>query len=110
MTGMTLPAEGHAFLIVRAVVTEPSIRGDFDHWYRTDHAPLASRLLGAGRYWRFWSLTEDGVHYAVYAFADEAALRAAMASPDVPRLLGEFDGAWPAHVTRTREWILQVAP
>jgi len=57
--------------------------------------------------WRFWSLTDAAVHYAVYAYEDESALRAAMASAEIPRLLAEYDQAWPSGVTRTRELIVQ---
>lgn len=102
------PGEPHAYLVVRAIVSDAALRDGFDHWYSTNHAPLAVTLLGAQSAWRFWSITEPSVHYAVYRFENEASLRSGMESDAVARLLGEFDSAWPASVTRTRELIVQV--
>jgi hypothetical protein len=61
-----------AFLVVRSVVSDPSLRARFDHWYATDHLPRAIVDLGADKGWRLWSDTEANVHYAVYRTADIA--------------------------------------
>jgi hypothetical protein len=43
------------------------------------------------------------VHYAVYQFADTAALDAALASDGFKKLVADFDAAWPHGVSRTRD-------
>ena len=98
-------ASDEVLLIVRACVSSPAEKSDFDRWYAGNHAPLAARLLGAARAWRFWSLTEGAVHYAVYSFRDETTLRRALESPEAVRLMAEFDDRWPQGVTRTRDII-----
>ena len=60
------------FFLVRAVVSAP-LREKFDHWYSTDHLPWAIKAFKCDKAWRFWSTVEEGVHYAVYRFADKAA-------------------------------------
>ena len=97
-----------AVLVVRAQVAEVD-RAAFDHWYATDHLPLAMKRFGAERGWRAWSRTEPGVHCAFYEFADAARLDAVLDGPIVKEMIAEFDGAWGDRVTRTRE-ILDVAP
>ena len=103
------PTSGQSFLVVRSVVQDAAMRPRFDHWYGTDHAPKAGTMLGANRAWRFWSLSDESVHYAVYEFASEAKLRAAMASSAVPALMAEYDATWPAGVSRTRELIVEAS-
>ena len=46
---------------------------------------------------------EEGVHYAVYRFADRAACDAALKSEGLKELIADFDRAWPEGVTRTRD-------
>jgi hypothetical protein len=92
---------------VRAQVAEAD-RAAFDHWYATDHLPLAMKRFGCERGWRGWSRTEPGVHCAFYEFADPARLDAVLSGPIVREMIAEFDGAWGDRVTRTRE-ILEVA-
>lgn len=91
-----------AFLIVRAVVA-PRLRDTFDHWYSHDHLPWAIRVFKCEKGWRFWSETEQGVHYAVYRFADRAACDAALASEDFDELVADFNDNWKDGVTRSRE-------
>ena len=67
-----------SFFLVRAVVVAP-LRDKFDHWYSTDHLPLALKVFKCEKAWRFWSEVEEGMHYAVYQFADKPALDAALA-------------------------------
>ena len=67
-----------AFFLVRAAVA-PDLRDKFDHWYSTDHLPWAMRAFKCEKAWRFWSTVEEGVHYAVYRFADKASCDAALA-------------------------------
>jgi hypothetical protein len=91
-----------ASFMVRAVVAEP-LRQKFDHWYATDHLPRALLDFKAEKGWRFWSMADAGVHYAVYQFADPAKLDAAMKSPEFKELIADFDRSFPTGVTRTRD-------
>jgi hypothetical protein len=97
-----------ALLVVRAVVTEPSLRERFDHWYSTDHLPRALADFQAEKCWRFWSVAEAGVHYAVYQFVDLARLEAALKSAAFQALVADFDRSWPSGVTRTRDVVTMV--
>ena len=97
-----------AFLVVRSVLSDPSLRARFDHWYATDHLPRAVTDLGAEKGWRLWSETETNVHYAVYRFADMGRLRQGMNAEPFKALVVDYDRTWPAGVTRTRE-ILSLA-
>jgi hypothetical protein len=90
------------YFMVRSVVTEP-LRQKFDHWYSTDHLPMAFAEFKAEKCWRFWSEREAGVHYAVYQFADVARVDAALKSDGFKALVADFDQAWPSGVTRTRD-------
>jgi hypothetical protein len=90
------------FFLVRAVVAAPQ-RERFDHWYATDHLPWAVRVFQCEKVWRFWSEVEEGVHYAVYRFADKAACDAALAGDDFKALVADFNASWPEGVTRTRD-------
>jgi hypothetical protein len=92
-----------AFLVVRSVVSDPSLRARFDHWYATDHLPRAIVDLGADKGWRLWSDTEANVHYAVYRFADMDRLGQGMGSDRFKALIADYDRTWPGGVTRTRE-------
>jgi hypothetical protein len=91
-----------AHFMVRSVVTEP-LRQKFDHWYSSHHLPMALADFKAERCWRFWSAADAGVHYAVYQFADMMQLDAALKSEAFKGLVADFDQAWPAGVTRTRD-------
>ena len=92
-----------AVLVVRSVISDPSLREPFEHWYRTDHLPRAIADLGAEKAWRLWSDSDPGVHYAVYRFADMARLKAGMGSAGFQALVADYDRTWPAGVMRTRE-------
>jgi hypothetical protein len=91
-----------AYFMVRAVVEEP-LRKKFDHWYATDHLPWALKDFKAEKVWRFWSTLDAGVHYAVYQFADQTKLDAAMKDEILKPLIADFDKNWPAGVTRSRD-------
>jgi hypothetical protein len=91
-----------SLFLVRAVVAEP-LRQKFDHWYSTDHLPWAMRVFKCEKAQRFWSATEQGVHYAVYQFADRAGLDTALASDEFREMIVDFDRSWPEGVTRTRD-------
>ena len=92
------------FLTVRASV-EPGREAEFNRWYDTVHIPDAVRLfpgcLGASRY---RVVEGDGSHQfiAVYAFASEAAMTAALAGPGLQQLIGLFDAAVGSFSTRSR--------
>ena len=90
------------FFLVRAVVAA-HLREKFDRWYSVDHLPWAIRVFKCDKAWRFWSEVEEGVHYAVYRFADRAACDAAMKSEGLKELIADFDRTWPSGVTRTRD-------
>jgi hypothetical protein len=51
---------------------------------------------------------DQGVHYAVYQFADMARLDAALKSNEFKGLVADFDQAWPSGVTRTRDMVTMV--
>jgi hypothetical protein len=91
-----------AYFMVRAVVAEP-LRKKFDHWYSTDHLPWALKDFEAEQAWRYWSTIDPGVHYAIYQFADEVKLDAAMKDETLKPLIADFDKNWPAGVTRSRD-------
>jgi len=88
--------------LVRAVVAAP-LRDRFEHWYSTDHLPRAHAEFKSEKCWRFWSTAQEGVHYAVYQFADKAACDAALTSQAFKDLVADFDRNFPEGVTRTRD-------
>jgi hypothetical protein len=95
-----------AYFIVRAVVADLTDRPGFDHWYGTEHLPDAVARFGARRGgWRCWSRIDPSVHYAFYEFVDLARAQSVLDSPDLRALVAEFDRAWGARVTRTRDII-----
>jgi hypothetical protein len=89
-------------------VVDTADRHDFDVWYRTEHLPEAIKALKPQSAWRAWSRTDPSVHYAVYRFADVAAVEALNGSPALSGLIAEFDARWGSRVTRARE-IIEVA-
>ncbi len=66
---------------------------------------MALAEFKAEKCWRFWSLADAGVHYAVYQFPDAARLDAALKSDDFKMLVADFDRDWPAGVTRSRDML-----
>lgn len=97
-----------ACFLVRAVVADASLRDRFDHWYSADHLPRALADFKAEKAWRFWSTVEEGVHYAVYQFADMDTLNAALKSDAFKALVADFDRNFPTGVTRTRDVLSMV--
>ena len=91
-----------AYFMVRAVV-EQSLRQKFDHWYSTHHLPMALKDFKAEKAWRYWSTLDAGVHYAIYQFADQAKLDAAMKDEVLKPLIADFDKDWPTGVARSRD-------
>ena len=92
-----------ACLMVRSVVADAALRDKFDHWYSTDHLAWALDVFRAQKAWRYWSRVDDGVHYAIYEFADMERLDAALKSEGFKELVADYDRTWPAGVTRTRD-------
>ena len=88
--------------IVRAVVAPP-YREMFEHWYANEHLPWACRIFQCETAWRGWSTVEEGMHYAVYRFADKAACDAALGRDEFKELVADFNRTWPEGVTRTRD-------
>ena len=95
---------GKSYLLVRATVADAEERRKFDHWYETDHLPLAKQKFQAEHAWRFWSRSEPTVHYALYEFRSSEHLRERTKSEDLKILIADFDRNWP-NVQRTREFI-----
>ena len=100
-------AMAKAYLVVRAEVLHEADRASFDHWYATDHLPLAIRTFAAQRGWRCWSRSEPAVHYAFYEFADASQAQALIGSEKIRPLIADFDRVWGDRVARRRE-ILEV--
>ena len=94
-------------LVVRAEVPDPADRAPFDHWYATDHLPLAIRTFAAHRGWRCWSRSDPAVHYAFYEFADAGQAQALLAADKLQPLIADFDRVWGKRVSRRRE-ILEI--
>ena len=94
-----------AFFTVRATVADPSKRAAFDTWYSREHMPDAVKSFGAEKAWRYWSLTDPGLHQATYRFADKASLERAVNGTEIKRLVADFNRDWP-DVTRTRELLV----
>ena len=53
-----------AWLVVRAVVADPSDRAPFDAWYRKEHLPDAVKAFAVDAAWRGWSATDPSIHFA----------------------------------------------
>lgn len=96
-----------SYLVVRAEVRNLADRAPFDHWYATDHLPLAVKTCGAKRGWRCWSRTDPAVHYAFYEFADVGQTEAFSDSEKIKSLIADFDRVWGGRVSRRRE-ILEI--
>jgi hypothetical protein len=92
---------------VRAVVAA-ELRDKFDHWYATEHLPWACRAFKCDSAWRGWSTLEEGVHYAVYRFADKAACDKALGAAEFQELIADFNTSWPEGVSRTRDVVTVV--
>jgi hypothetical protein len=88
--------------IVRATVADPAKRAAFDAWYSREHLPDATKSFGATKAWRYWSLTDPGLHHAMYQFSDRASMERATEGAEMKRLVADFNRDWP-DVTRTRE-------
>ncbi|MDR3532923.1 MAG: hypothetical protein P4L90_20495 [Rhodopila sp.] len=97
-----------AYLVVRAVVADPSDRAKFDHWYRTEHLPDAVKAFNAVSAMRGWSTLDPSVHTAFYRFDSLEAAQAIGGSPAIKALIAEFDRVWGTRVVRTRD-ILPIA-
>ncbi len=93
-----------AYFMVRAQVANEADRQRFDHWYATHHVPMAMDYFRCEKGWRFWSRLDPSVHYALYQFADVAAVKKALESSAFKELVADFDQAWP-EVPRTRDLI-----
>jgi hypothetical protein len=98
---------GKALFVVRAVVANEADRAAFDRWYEEEHLPDAVRSFKALRAWRCWSRTDPSVHYAFYEMASVADAEAIPRSPEMTRLVADFDRAWRG-IPRTRE-VLEIA-
>jgi len=93
-----------AWFIVRAEV-DPSIKAEFDTWYRDEHLPDALKAFQAISANRGWSSIDTNVHLAFYEFTDLNAANAAVNSEAMKELIAEFDRCFPDNVTRTREMV-----
>ena len=101
--------QGTSFILIRSVVPNPDDRKAFDHWYETDHLPLALSKINVMQAWRFWSQSDLSVHYALAEFSDMNELRRATSSDGFKFLIADYDRNWGAKgVTRTRDIIERV--
>jgi hypothetical protein len=91
-----------AYLMVRSQVANAADRQAFDHWYATQHVPMAMDRFRCEKAWRLWSRSDPSVYYALYQFPDMATLRARLDAPGFKELVADFDRAWP-QVPRTRD-------
>jgi hypothetical protein len=91
-----------SFLVVRAIVSDPTKRTAFDDWYRREHLPDAMKAFGAEKGWRFWSVTDPSAHQAAYQFSDQAAAEAVLDSAGLKAMIAEIERVWPG-IPRTRE-------
>src|SRR5690349_5688330 len=96
-------AMAKAYFVVRAEVLDEADRASFDHWYATDHLPLAIKTSAAQRGWRCWSRSDPAVHYAFYEFADASQAQALSGSEKIRPLVADFDRVWGNRVARRRE-------
>jgi hypothetical protein len=97
----------HHLFVVRATVSDPAKRAEFDAWYSREHMPDAMKTFGSTKAWRCWSVDDPSIHLATYQFADKASLDRAINGDEMKRLVADFNRDWPG-VTRTRE-VLVVA-
>ena len=100
-------AMAKAYFVVCAEVLDEADRASFDHWYASDHLPLAIRTFAAPRGWRCWSRSDPAVHYAFYEFADVGQAQALLESERIGPLVADFDRVWGNRVARRRE-ILEI--
>lgn len=91
-----------ALLIVRCEVNA-DLREEFDRWYQAEHLPDATAAFEARTATRYWSVTDDNVHFAIYGFDDPTHLERVMNGPVLAGQVAEFDRCWPEGVSRTRE-------
>ena len=95
------------YFVVRAEVPAEADRAPFDHWYASDHLPLAIKTFAAQRGWRCWSSSDPAIHYAFYEFADVGQAQALINSEKIKPLIADFDRVWGSRVSRRRE-ILEI--
>lgn len=93
------------YFMVRARVSDESLKNDFDRWYQNEHLPDARKAFEAKRALRGWSDTDPLTHIAFYEFETGEAARAIQGSPGLKALIAEFDRVWGDRVTRTRDFI-----
>lgn len=94
---------GQGILMVRAVITNPDDRPDFDTWYEKEHLPDAVQTFRPLRAWRSWSKSDPSVHIAFYEFKNAQKADAIQKTDGIRDLIAEFDRVWGDKVTRTRE-------
>lgn len=97
-----------AYLVVRAVVADPTDRAAFDHWYRTEHLPDALKAFNALSAMRGWSTVDPSVHTAYYRFETVEVVQAITSGTEIKALIEEFDRVWGTRVVRSRD-ILPIA-
>ena len=91
-----------ALFIVRAEVRTED-RDAFDHWYETEHLPEAMEAFKTSLARRGWSDVDEGVHLAIYEFADMAGLKAVTETDIIKGFIAEFDRVWGDRVVRSRD-------
>lgn len=94
-----------AYFIVRAQVADMAVKDAFDRWYQNEHLPDAVKGFNAKRGSRGWSCVDPSTHYAIYEFDNLASALAIQNCAEFRRLVAEFDRAWGAKVTRSRDFV-----
>jgi hypothetical protein len=92
---------------VRAEVTEKANRDRFDHWYATDHLPLAVKTFGRGGVGAAGAAPIRRSTMLFYEFDDPKQAEAATAPDRIKPLIADFDRVWGDRVSRRRE-ILEI--
>jgi hypothetical protein len=89
--------------MVRAKVPNSGDREAFDHWYMTEHLPLAIKTFEPEQAWRCWSLSDPAIHYAFYRLADYKQAEALIGFEKMKPLIADFDRTWGDRVQRRRD-------
>jgi hypothetical protein len=79
-----------AWLVVRAVVSDPGDRAAFDAGYHNKLWPDAVTAFSAGAAWRGWSATDPAIHCAYHRFQSMERLDAVMPGPAIEARVAEI--------------------
>lgn len=83
-------------MLVTAVL-DPAVASEFDAWHRETHLPRVLAIPGVVRGRRLLSPPSAPNYAAIYVFADDGALRTALASPQAQEARGDWQ-RWMDHI------------